>query len=181
MLKYLFIAAVLLSACGPDAATMADEKIDAVVENAESITLPDTFDGVQSFGDRITPEGAIPVNALAEKLGDADEMTVKVTGLIEDVCQKKGCWMNVYTNEAKDDPIFVKFKDYAYFMPLDAAGKQVIMEGVAKRETTPVDELRHYAEDKGASAEEIAAITEPETKVNFLASGVLLLPETGDE
>ena len=176
MVKYLFLFAVLAVACTAETAT--EEKIEAVVADAESITLPA---GMQSFGDDISPEGAIPVTALASQMGEADEMTVKVTGTIEDVCQKKGCWMNVYSPGAEDQPIFVKFKDYAYFMPLDAAGKQVIMEGVAKRETTPVDELRHYAEDKGASAEEIAAITEPETKVNFMASGVLLLADAGDE
>ena len=174
MLKYLLIATVCLAACTPRANT-AEEKIDAMHDAAEEITLPATPDGMRSFGAQIDADGAIPVDQLPARMGDREEMTVKITGTIEDVCQKKGCWMNVYTPGREDEPIFVKFKDYAFFMPLDAAGKQVIMEGVAKRETTPVDELRHYAEDKGESPEAIAAITEPETTVNFLASGVLLV------
>ena len=36
------------------------------------------------------------------------------------------------------------------------------------------EELKHYAEDDGQSEEEIAAITEPETKYLFMASGVIL-------
>ena len=175
MVKYLLFAAVLLAACGPDATTDADGKIESVLDDASTMTLPETPQGMLSFGDPITADGAIPVARLADRMGDADELVVKLTGTIEDVCQKKGCWMNVYNEGAEDQSIFVKFKDYAYFMPLDAAGKQVIMEGVAKRETTPVDELRHYAEDKGESPEAIAAITEPETTINFLASGVLLV------
>ena len=38
-------------------------------------------------------------------------------------------------------------------------------------ETTSVDDLRHYAEDDGASEEEIAAITEPEETFVLTALG----------
>ncbi len=37
-----------------------------------------------------------------------------------------------------------------------------------------MDELRHYAQDKGASAEEIAAITMPKEELKFMAKGVIL-------
>ena len=50
------------------------------------------------------------------------------------------------------------------------------MHGKAYYQITSLDELRHYAEDAGKSAEEIAAITEPKKELRFLASGVLLLP-----
>ncbi len=51
------------------------------------------------------------------------------------------------------------------------------MNGYAFRDVTPVDELRHYAEDAGKSKEEIAAITQPKEEMKFLASGVILLDE----
>ena len=38
-----------------------------------------------------------------------------------------------------------------------------------------VDEQRHYAEDKGATKEEIEVITEPKRTFSFLADGVLLV------
>jgi len=37
-----------------------------------------------------------------------------------------------------------------------------------------VDARRHYAEDAGASEEEIAAIVEPELKLAFMATGVMI-------
>ena len=49
------------------------------------------------------------------------------------------------------------------------------MEGKAFREVTTVEELRHYAEDEGASQEEINAITEPTEELKFMANGVLVL------
>lgn len=115
-----------------------------------------------------------------EKVGDfltsmegIDEMDGVVTGQVESVCKKKGCWMNVVSEDGTQS-MFVKFVDYGFFMPLDITGKTVTMKGTATKETTPVDELRHYAEDEGKSKEEIEAITEPKEEIQFLASGVVI-------
>jgi hypothetical protein len=48
------------------------------------------------------------------------------------------------------------------------------MEGIAETTETPVDELRHYAEDAGKSKAEIAKITKPEKALTFMADGVIV-------
>lgn len=131
----------------------------------------------QSFGEKITADGAITHAEMLAKLAGADSVQVKFTGKVEGVCQAKGCWMNISDGTAGND-VFVKFVDYGFFMPKDIAGRDVIMEGWAYREITPVDELRHYAEDEGLSQEEIEKITEPKEELKFMASGVLLMPES---
>jgi len=78
--------------------------------------------------------------------------------------------MTVETGSGQE--IRVTFKDYGFFVPKDAAGQIAVFEGAAKRATIDVATLKHYAEDAGKSKEEIAAITEPETKLTFVASGV---------
>jgi hypothetical protein len=85
--------------------------------------------------------------------------------------------MNIQPDNADNDAVMVRFKDYGFFVPKDIAGRRVLMNGYAFKELTPVDELRHYAEDAGKSAEEIAAITEPKAEIKFLASGVFLIAE----
>jgi hypothetical protein len=95
---------------------------------------------------------------------------MKLKGEIAEVCLEKGCWMTVATGDGQT--IRVTFKDYGFFVPKDAAGKKTVIEGEAKMETVDVATLKHYAEDAGKSAAEIAAITEPETKLTFVASGV---------
>ena len=75
-----------------------------------------------------------------------------------------------------ENQVMVKFKDYGFFMPLDAKG-EVVVNGKAFITETPVDELRHYAEDAGKSKEEIEAITEPKLEYRFEADGVLLKTE----
>ena len=68
----------------------------------------------------------------------------------------------------------VRFEDYGFFVPLDAAGSTMTMKGVATYDTIDVDFLKHLAEDGNATQEEIDAITEPELAITFEATGVLI-------
>ena len=126
------------------------------------------------FGENVDKKGAITYDELLTKLSKSDSIPAKVVGQVNEVCQAKGCWMTI-ASEKGGEGMMVKFKDYGFFVPKDISGRKVVMQGYAFREVTPVDELRHYAEDAGKSKEEIEAITEPKEEFKFLASGVLLL------
>jgi hypothetical protein len=126
----------------------------------------------ERFGAKISPKNPIESVEISKKMNGQESLTAKVSGVVESVCQAKGCWMKVKT--ADGQTMRVTFKDYGFFVPKDLAGKTVIFEGLAKVKTTPIDELRHYAEDAGKSKEEIAKITEPERAITFVADGVLV-------
>ena len=134
-----------------------------------------------SFGAGVAnPESAVAFTDVINQLNTADSVNVVMRGKVVDVCQAKGCWMNIVDPATGgEDAVFVQFKDYGFFMPMDIAGREVILEGVAYNAETTVEELRHYAEDAGKTAEEIAAITEPVMEKKFMASGVILLPNKG--
>lgn len=128
------------------------------------------------FGKIISQDGAISMDELLSRMASADSVSAKVRGVVTSVCQVKGCWMTVKSPSTAEAPeMFVQFEDYGFFMPFDLAGKEVVMDGYGYRSVTSVDELRHYAEDEGKSAEEIAAITEPEEELKFLANGVVIV------
>ncbi len=124
------------------------------------------------FGDTISQDGAIASDQLATQMKGKDSISVKLTGTIAEVCQKKGCWMNM--NIGNNQSMKVTFKDYSFFVPKDAANKTVTIEGVAFNDTTSVADLKHYAEDGGKTKEEIAQITEPEINIGFEAHGVII-------
>ena len=106
-----------------------------------------------------------------EKIENDFEIT-NISGEIIDVCPKKGCWMNV---KVDTDTVFVKFKDYGFFVPKTGIeGKQILMSGKIFRDTITVERLRHYAEDAKKSIEEIELITEPEFKINMIANAVAI-------
>ena len=103
----------------------------------------------------------------------SDSVRLTLRGTVEEVCQAKGCWMTISGREGEE--IKVTFKDYGFFVPKDISGREVLMHGLAYVQETPVAELRHFAEDAGASEQEIAAIEQPRREVRFLAEGVQLL------
>jgi hypothetical protein len=126
------------------------------------------------YGDsKMTPEGVISGEKLIELLNTQDSAMVKVEGVISEVCSKKGCWMDV--NIGGENTLFVRFMDYGFFMPLDAAGTTAIIEGTAKIEMQTVEWLKHKEEDAGSSQEVIDAITEPIIAYSMPeATGVIL-------
>ncbi len=130
-------------------------------------------DGTNHYGSQISAENAQDVSEVLTILGDKKETKTKLKGVIQEVCQSKGCWMTL-SNGQSDQSVFIKFTDYAFFVPLNAGGKEAIVEGTLSSSITPVDELRHYAEDKGQSAEEIAAITEPKVELKMMVDGVII-------
>jgi hypothetical protein len=127
-----------------------------------------------SFGNQIVAQGAITEAEMAERyksLKVGDTLTTKLSAKINEVCSNKGCWMKL--DLGNNEEVRVTFKDYAFFMPLNAEG-EVVVNGKAFIKETSIENLRHFAKDAGKSTEEILAISQPEKTFAFEADGVLL-------
>lgn len=128
-----------------------------------------------SFGDKFELNKVLTKEQMFKKyksLKKGDSISVKFKTSIDEVCKKKGCWMKL--NLGNDEAAFVKFKDYGFFVPLNADGSEVIVNGVAFVDVVSVNELKHYAKDAGKSQAEINAITKPEITYSFTATGVYI-------
>ena len=162
---FFLVVVLLVTACKENTEKQVQEEETAVVE---------TKMNYQSFGAEINHENVEDKSTMVAKYGKmkiGDTVDVKFTSTVNSVCQSKGCWMRL---DMGDKESFVKFKDYAFFMPKDIAGQEVIVEGKAFVEETSVEDLKHFAKDAGKSQEEIDAITEPELTYSFISSGVLI-------
>ena len=116
-------------------------------------------------------ENIISDDEFSKKIENNYEIT-NISGKIIDVCPKKGCWMNV---EVGNDTVFVKFKDYGFFVPKNGIkGKTVLMSGNIFKDTMSVERLKHYAEDAKKTEQEITSIINPEYKINMIANGVAI-------
>lgn len=114
---------------------------------------------------------AISVEKLETGFNGRKKMkNVVVKGVVEDVCEKRGCWVTLKTENGSS--FFVKMRDYAFFVPTALRGKNVVLEGDAERKITSVDELKHYAKDAKKTQNEIDAITSSKEEIGFLASGI---------
>ncbi len=125
------------------------------------------------FGDSINATPVLTQLEMSEKYKNmkaGDTLAVQFKSKIEEVCQKKGCWMSLSLDEGQKS--FVKFKDYGFFVPMNAGNHDVIVSGKAYVNVVSIDELKHYAKDGGKTEAEIAAITEPKITYSFMADGV---------
>ncbi|RMG83294.1 MAG: DUF4920 domain-containing protein [Bacteroidetes bacterium] len=163
-----FLAVSAIISCGNP---KKEEKKETPKETAnivtEEVSIQYTY-----FGDTISKEGAITIEEFIAKMVGKDSVRAKIRAEVNEVCQKKGCWMTVKLTDSTD--MTIRFKDYGFFVPKDCSGKMAIFEGWAYTDTISVEELRHYAEDGGAAPEEIEKITEPEITLAFEAEGVIL-------
>ena len=129
----------------------------------------------QQFGAGVAA-GAAPVT-LADVMDAPKEFVgkkVRVRGPITGVCQVKGCWMNLGKPDADGNPpIFVKFKDYAFFVPKDASGREAVLEGTLSFKQETVAETRHYLEDAGKH-DEAKKVTKGRKVLRFMADGVAI-------
>jgi len=129
-----------------------------------------------SFGKEIIADDAVSASSMAAHykiMKAGDSINSKIIAEVHEVCQAKGCWMRLNLDD--ENEVMVKFKDYGFFVPKDITGKKVIINGQAFVEEVSIDEQRHYAEDAGKSAEEIASITVPKRTNSFEADGVLVV------
>lgn len=168
--SYLLIAIAGFSfACNQPEIEANSELIgDSTVVVSEMVAEGDST----HFGVFINEEGAISTEEFLAMIKGKDSLEVKIAAIATEACQKKGCWMKVET--ADGETMRIRFKDYGFFVPKNISGKEVIFSGKAYVETVSVEDLKHFAEDGGETEEAIAAITEPETKLTFMADGVLI-------
>jgi hypothetical protein len=123
------------------------------------------------FGDSISVENPLSSQAVLDSLSIRDSIELTFSSTITEVCQAKGCWMDI---QLGDQLMMVKFWDYGFFVPKDAAGRAVVMKGWAKKTTSSVEWLKHKAQDAGASQDSIDKITEPTIGYDFMATGVAI-------
>lgn len=119
--------------------------------------------------------GAAMKVSLAKALKNPDKYAGKivlVAGVIVRSCKTEGCWMELAPAENAKS-VRVKFKNHAFFIPLDAAGMKAKVEGMISVKTLSKAEVDHLINEDGAKFEN----RNPDgtvTEISFEAIGVEL-------
>lgn len=91
---------------------------------------------------------------------------VQVSGTIDSVCQKMGCWMVVKDGEAQAR---ILMKDHGFTVPTDTKGKSVVVEGTLEARTFTEAQVKHLEKDGGGDP---AKASGERTEYVLTASGV---------
>lgn len=106
------------------------------------------------------------------QLETSDSIWVTFQAPIQAVCQTKGCWMEVQLDSTTT--ALVRFKDYGFFVPMDASGEMATIGGAVKKQELSIEWLQEQARDANEPDSVVAAITKPEVRLTVMASGVAL-------
>jgi hypothetical protein len=120
----------------PDAEQSALEKGDPTGIYGKGITLTDT----------------VMVSRILDTPETYEGKTILISGDVVDVCQKRGCWIEVASDRPYES-ITVKVNDGEIVFPLSARGGHAMVEGVVERiELSQEQAMKwktHQAEEKG--------------------------------
>jgi hypothetical protein len=114
---------------------------------------------------------SIPLATVLASPIEYSKTPVVVEGVVTNACERKGCWMQLKPAADADQSVRVTFKDYGFFVPLDAKGMKARAEGVTTVKKLSKAEADHL-EEEGAQLkrnEDGSAI-----EVSFVANGVEL-------
>lgn len=134
---------LVLANCPPDAEPSASKT--ASVEKAqakEQVT-------VRGAAIQTPLEQAVKVSEVVKAPEKLAGKRLLVTGKVQRACSRKGCWLELAEDGAgpKDPVLRVKFKDYAFFVPLDSAGSKARVEGQVEVSVLSEDHAQHLLEE----------------------------------
>lgn len=127
-------------------------------------------------GDVAGASDVVPVAAVFANPDMYADKEIRVSGEIDEVCSKMGCWLTVRSGNDVMRARFVESGSCAngFFVPLDAAGHQIILSGTVRREEISQETARHYLEDAGAPQSEIEKIVGPQQALAMVCTSVAI-------
>ena len=146
-------------------ATPAAEEPTADVSN-------DKKDADTHFGAEFTLSEVVPAHTALSNPQDYTDKTIRLSGTITDVCQKKGCWMVIEDNGLH---MRVLMKDHGFAVAKDAAGKSCDIEGVIIAKEENPEETEHYASESSPGTVIPEKAKAGTTVYQFHATGVQLV------
>lgn len=95
------------------------------------------------FGAAFAIADAQPLSTVLAS-GTVPSDAVKVSGTVEAVCQKKGCWMVIKDGDVQAR---VLVKDHAFAIPMDGKGKSATVEGTLEAKELSEANVAHLKSD----------------------------------
>ena len=105
-----------------------------------------------SYGKGINLQETTPISKIYDDPGTYVGKTVKVEGLIVDVCSTRGCWMSIASDRAFET-LRIKVTDGEIVFPITARGRKSAVQGtvqeISMTREQAIEFKKHQAEESG--------------------------------
>lgn len=127
------------------------------------------------FGAGVKLAEATPIDTILADPKAYQGKTVRVEGMITDVCPKRGCWFDM-AGGGPGKKLKFKVTDGEMVFPADAKGKFAVAEGVVAVRELSLEESKQYAEYQSKEygiPYDPASITQPTSVVRLDGTGAV--------
>lgn len=167
----LAIAGALLGGC--DKSSAAKPSPSSAAPGGAAPAAP----AGKTYGAGVSADAAaVKVDDLLANPRSYEGKTVRVEGMVTDVCPKRGCWIDL-AGSAPGQKLRFKVDDGVMTFPMEAKGSQATVQGTVAVKELSIEESREYAEyqakEYGAKVDP-ASITEPTLIVRIDGTGAVL-------
>lgn len=185
-----FLAAGLLAGCesgraAPAASQQAEPSAKpgasavsaAPAASASAPAAPASVEGTRyGAGITVAEDAIVSIDALLADPEAYQGKTVRVEGMVTDVCPKRGCWMDL-AGQGAGQKVRLKVQDGVMTFPMEAKGQTAVAQGTVAVETLSLEQSREYAayqaREYGAAIDP-ASITEPMKIVRIDGTGAVI-------
>jgi len=127
----------------------------------------------EAYGEPLTGKDTTKISVLLAEPDEYVGKTVRVKGIVTGVCEKRGCWVSLASDEEFQE-LRVKVDDGVIVFPITAKGKKAIAEGVFNKIEMSMEQTltykKHHAEEHGEDFDP-SSVTEPLVYYQIKATG----------
>lgn len=178
---YLVISGIFIYLTAID--TVAGES-DLAGQTAESTAVESTAGGESTvYGAGVDEIESVSISSIAADPEAYAGKTVRVEGMVTDVCSNQGCWLELAGGQPGAKARF-KVNDGEMVFPTSAKGKSAVAQGTVITQRLTLEETReleaHFAEDAGREFDP-ETITEGKTVFRIQGTGAVITNPVGQD
>lgn len=152
-----------------------------VVDDAptpEKVASPQVSVDVEgkTYGAGVSESEVVSISSIAADPEAYDGKTVRVEGMVTDVCAKRGCWFTMAGDKPGEKARF-KVTDGEMVFPMSAKGDYAVAEGKVVAQKLSLEDTRamekHYAEESGVDFDP-ESISEGKTVFRIQGTGAVI-------
>jgi hypothetical protein len=144
-------------------------------KGAAASTEAPKLDG-KSYGSGVKLAESVAISKIVADPKSFDGKTVRVEGMVIDVCPKRGCWFEM-AGDAPGKKMRFKVQDGVMVFPMEAKGKYAVAEGVVSVQELSLEQTKKHAayqaEEKGEEFDP-ASVTEAQMIVRIDGTGAVV-------
>ena len=143
--------------------------------SGEAAAAPAATSPELAFGAGVKLAEATPIDAILADPKAYQGKSVRVEGMITDVCPRRGCWFDM-AGGGPGKKLQFKVTDGEMVFPVDAKGKYAVAEGVVAVRELSIEQARRQAEYRSKEygiPYDPASITRPTVSVRLDGTGAV--------